>query len=726
MKKIITGFFLLLISCGGGSKDSDNPKSVPEAPSTPVLVAADKQITASWNAVSSAVVYEVWYGSTNSSVSSVKFAEPNDSDTTCVLTGLTNGIEYYIWIKAKNSAGTSSFSSSSSATPSAPIVKPSAPETPVLTKGDCQITVNWTAITDATSYETWYGPTNDSLSAVKFSDPDDTDTACVITGLSNGTIYYVWVKAKNSAGTSNFSSSANATPETPIVKPSAPTAPLLTIRSCQITASWTAVTGASSYETWYGTTNNIANAVKFADPVDTDTTCAITSLSNGVTYYVWIKAKNSAGTSDFGPYSSAIPSYYDPTFGTNGKSVISPNSTAGIINNCSSGIVAPDGKIIIVGTSNSDFSVIRLNTDGSPDSGFGSGGIITTDINSGSTDSVYACAVQQDSKILVLGTSGSSVALVRYNNDGSLDTGFGSSGKVLNSSLIDVKGIAIRKDDKIVLTGAKYYTTYTDISVLCLNNDGSIDTSFGTSGLVSYHCQTTSTGAAVAIQNDGKIIVTGTYDDYGPLAGSTATLHFYGFITMRLNLDGSFDTLFGTNGVKTLSFSGEKKAVAVDIQQDGKIVVAGQAISEYHSSGGYNDDIIVTRMNSNGSLDTTFNTTGYLIFNNSSSTYVYDFVHSVKVTADGKILLSGVFIYKMNSSNWYFHAGIISIKSDGILDSTFLGGYSGYNEININNTNCSQAFYTGVQSDGKIIIIGSVGLGYGSTPADFFVLRFLP
>jgi len=91
---------------------------------------------------------------------------------------------------------------------------PAAPATVNVTGGDEQLSVTWTAATDATAYEVWYGTTTDSAAAEKFGD-DVTVTNATITGLTNGTTYYVWVKAKNSHGTSDFSSSANGVPTGP-------------------------------------------------------------------------------------------------------------------------------------------------------------------------------------------------------------------------------------------------------------------------------------------------------------------------------------------------------------------------------------------------------------------------------------------------------------------------------------------------------------------------------
>jgi Fibronectin type III domain len=216
----------------------------------------------------------------------------------------------------------------SSSSPSGGSSTPSAPAAPVLTTASNQLSVSWTAVTGATSYELWYNTSNDSSSATKFGS-DVTGTTATITGLTNDTTYYVWVKAKNSVGTSGFSSSTNAKPIAPTTAPDAPAAPVLTHGNNQLTVTWTAVNGATSYEVWYYTGDDSSSASKFGSDV-TGTTATITGLTNGTTYYVWLKAKNAIGTSGFGASANKllapnIPSY--PTL-TSGLGQITATWTA--------------------------------------------------------------------------------------------------------------------------------------------------------------------------------------------------------------------------------------------------------------------------------------------------------------------------------------------------------------------------------------------------------------
>ncbi len=92
------------------------------------------------------------------------------------------------------------------------VIVPDAPEAAALVSADSQLAVQWTAVDGATAYEVWYNTANDSSTASRFGS-DATGTSAVITGLTNGTTYYVWLKAKNRAGTSDFGAVASQSPE---------------------------------------------------------------------------------------------------------------------------------------------------------------------------------------------------------------------------------------------------------------------------------------------------------------------------------------------------------------------------------------------------------------------------------------------------------------------------------------------------------------------------------
>ncbi|MCP4387206.1 MAG: hypothetical protein GY802_02845, partial [Gammaproteobacteria bacterium] len=264
--------------------------------------------------------------------------------------------------------------------------------------------------------------------------------------------------------------------------------------------------------------------------------------------------------------------------------------------------VQDDGQIVVVGDSygvSNEFTVVRYNTNGSPDSGFGGGdGITITDLfGAGQHDYAKSVAIQSDGKILVSGgslggaTSYDSV-LARYDTDGTLDTSFGGGNGYVMTEVggFDIStSTLVQTDGKIVVTG---YTD-NDIALVRYNSDGTLDTGYGTGGkVISDLSGNDDKGYAAALQADGKIVVAG-YSNNGVDND---------FMLARYDTDGSLDTSFGGgDGFTTTAIgSGDDIARSLALQADGKIVLAGQ------SSNGSNDDFAYARYNSDGTLDTTF------------------------------------------------------------------------------------------------------------------------
>lgn len=193
--------------------------------------------------------------------------------------------------------------SDNSTTPSTPV--PAAPAYVTVTPADSQLTVEWIQSVSATGYEVWVGTENDVSKATKVTEPF-TGTSCIITNLTNSITYYVWVRATNSAGCSDWSSVATGKPVSSVQPPLAPAVVNVTVGDSQLTITWTASAGAISYQIYYGATTDSGKALQFGGDV-TDLTCNITGLANGTRYYIWVKAKNGAGVSDFSPLATATP-----------------------------------------------------------------------------------------------------------------------------------------------------------------------------------------------------------------------------------------------------------------------------------------------------------------------------------------------------------------------------------------------------------------------------------
>ena len=206
----------------------------------------------------------------------------------------------------------------------------------------------------------------------------------------------------------------------------------------------------------------------------------------------------------------------DTGFGTGGK-VTTPIGTDS--DYAQDVAVQADGKIIVSGYTkvslfDTDFALVRYNADGSLDTGFGTGGKVTTAFGTG-YDEAYSVTVQADGKIIVAGSANNGsedFALVRYNADGSLDSGFGTGGKVttpIGAGTDTAYDVLVQSDGKIVVAGQASGTGY-DFALARYNADGSLDTGFGTGGTVLTAVSANNDyGRFVALQSDGKIVVGG-------------------------------------------------------------------------------------------------------------------------------------------------------------------------------------------------------------------------
>ena len=248
----------------------------------------------------------------------------------------------------------------------------------------------------------------------------------------------------------------------------------------------------------------------------------------------------------------------DPSFGTGGK-VTTDFAGSGAI------AVQPDGKLVAAGAATIndqvDFALARYNSDGTLDTSFGTAGRVTTDFG-GRWEGASSIALQGDGKIVVAGTTEvgqfAAFAVARYNSNGTLDTNFGSGGKVITGFANDTDRVAL--------------------------------------GPVSAQAY------SVAVQPDGRIVATG----YANVDGEED------FALVRYNANGTLDATFGAGGKVITEFGRLQQGFSyafgnsIAVQSGGKIVVAGEA---YISSGlVLNRDFALARYNSNGTLDTSFGT----------------------------------------------------------------------------------------------------------------------
>jgi fibronectin type 3 domain-containing protein len=287
-----------IVSGGGNSGGEGGGKSAPPAPAGLAANAGNAQVALTWNASVDATGYDV----KRAAVSGGPYTQIAQlSSTAYTDTSVANGTTYYYVVSSYNSVGQSANSTQVSATPTVPLTAPAPPTGLQATAGNAQISLAWTASAGATSYHVKRSTTNGGP-YTQIAAP--TSTSYTDTGLTNGTAYYYVVSALNSAGESANSSQANATPTAPLTAPAAPTNLQATAGNAQVSLTWTAGSGTTSYSVRRSTTNGGPYS-QVAAP--TTTSFTDTGLTNGTTYYYVVAAANSAGTSANSSQASATP-----------------------------------------------------------------------------------------------------------------------------------------------------------------------------------------------------------------------------------------------------------------------------------------------------------------------------------------------------------------------------------------------------------------------------------
>src|SRR5436190_809159 len=353
----------------------------------------------------------------------------------------------------------------------------------------------------------------------------------------------------------------------------------------------------------------------------------------------------------------------DNTFGQGGK-LLGP-----INGNPHSVVIQPDGKIVAAGSVfnglNSDFAVVRFNSDGSLDTSFDGDGVVTTDI-AASNNFASSVALQSDQKLVVADHTDfdwetKQSALVRYNPDGSIDTSFDGDGVVTNPITVPawrlIEEVKIQPDGKLLATSGDAFIRY--------NSEGSLDSTFSNDGTM-----TIPKTSSYIIQTNGKILTTG----YDP--------EFKSFIVTRYNSNGSLDSSLDNDGT-VMTFTGLfANAFDVAAQPDGKIVAVGLEAETGIPGISGATDIAAVRYNPDGSLDSTFDGDGIVFCDSVVPSFLEATFRAVAMQSDGKIVAVG--------------SGLARYNPDGSPDTSF--GNAG----KVDQGGSSVA----IQSDGKIVVTG--------------------
>lgn len=318
---------------------------------------------------------------------------------------------------------------------------------------------------------------------------------------------------------------------------------------------------------------------------------------------------------------------------------------------------------------------------------------IQTFINGMYASAAHAITIANDQSIIIAGSStnmdGSNAALIaRFSQQGILDATFGTHGVTISQIGSDATahGCCLQSDNKIVITGqATCNGKQKQLFIARYLSNGTSDSSFGTNGIVTLSNFDASGGNCLAVQaNDQKVVV----------AGYAQQNNIYSILIARFSVDGTLDNTFGANGIVTVTIGYKSVGNKIQLQPDGKIVVGGSSI---YSSEDQTQQLALCRLNTDGSLDTSFAGTGTVSMTINNS--VEDNLTGLAIDQNGKILCVG------NSwiSGKKINASATRFNPDGSLDTSF--GLAGFSMIPLGKD--TYIYDMALQPDGKCIAVGT-------------------
>jgi uncharacterized delta-60 repeat protein len=399
------------------------------------------------------------------------------------------------------------------------------------------------------------------------------------------------------------------------------------------------------------------------------------------------------------------PSGLDPSFGSGGRATPGLGSIKAIA-------LQSDGRIVAaIGN-----TLARYHADGTPDTGFGTGGSVAQVLGNASGNEIYDIAVDGNDRIVVVGTGRAAAtsvlaydfAAARFNADGSRDDAFNGGHPVF----VDFIGaqdratrVLLQPDGRIVLAGLAT-TVYTptsddaDFAAVRLNGDGSLDSGFGSGGRATAPFAALDFGYAAALQPDGRIVVAGRVSDDRADESDVGVARF--------NADGSLDTTFGIIGRTRIDLSANwDEATAMTVQPDGRLVIA----VAYSEVGNFAFGVL--RLNADGSRDSGFGSNGFVATQLAAG---QENPLGIALQSDGRIVVAGLASGITAPSNFaivrYLADGALdaAFGTGGVYDLDFFGGADGANDLLI-------------QPDGRIVAAGVARNGLSGQSA---LVRLLP
>ncbi|TYO98668.1 putative delta-60 repeat protein [Geothermobacter ehrlichii] len=472
----------------------------------------------------------------------------------------------------------------------------------------------------------------------------------------------------------------------------------------------------------------------FASPQAIGSTCSVTIATQPPSQSCYVtngsRTISDADVADIEVhcYDSGTP---DPTFGTAGVVVYdNPTQTLSYWDDWGCAITTDTtGRILVTGASyeshtlTEDMLAWRYNPDGSLDSSFGSGGVVTDLGETANTvNRGVSVTVDANGRIVIMGTRRNfagnlDLALWRYNANGVLDASFGNGGIVISDNAAggnrDDAGYAgmIDSSGRILVAGASDNGSDRDLVVWRFREDGTPDLTFGNGGVVVYdHAGGNlwgDQGVAIAEDADGKILVTGYVDN-----GSNNDMALW-----RFNADGSLDASFGNSGVvvddNAAGGNDNDAGLGCALDLTGRILVTGWSMN------GHDGDMVLWAFNGDGSPDMTFGNAGKVVFAGPDASLWGDIGNGLLVDANGRIVVVGA-IGRTSGPDmavWRFNP-------DGTPDVTFgTGGVMVYDAAFDAGGIDDVGWALTIDADGKLLV---TGYSRGVVSSDMVVWRVIP
>jgi uncharacterized delta-60 repeat protein len=429
----------------------------------------------------------------------------------------------------------------------------------------------------------------------------------------------------------------------------------------------------------------------------------------------------------------------DPTFGTAGRVAVNPTPLG---DDWGGGVLQPDGKLVVTGyvartATTSSIAAIRMLDNGALDPSFGTGGIAALAIDNDAGADYSGPALDASGRILIAGYSNPDTlfrcTVVALRADGRLDASFGNAGAFRFQSNpgkhTNCASVAVQGDGKLIVLGIENGSPGTSF-VLRLTAAGVLDTGFSTQGILRMPTAGGIYWYAARLGGDGSIFVVGVDSNYGyvmkftaagipdasfaangvfqtPFANTTlyppkvladGALLVPGYrgskhMVLRLTPAGAPDPAFGVGGVADFAYGFGYSAIGADVQQDGKIVVA---LRLKPTAGSWR--LAATRLNANGTTDTTYGTAGLSIIDSGG---VDDVNYGMALAPDGRL--------------WMFGRADLTDTDSALAVGRLIGTETTTGVVEFFNSILNHYFITADPNEAAAIDGGSAGPGWTRT-----------